>query len=139
MVRLALCSALSDRAADGKVIVIDAWDIESPKTKDAVAALASLEVEGKVLLVLGEDDDAVWKSCRNLGDVHCLYARELNAYDVLVSDTVVFTQATLPGSSSAPAETAVDIATDDDATDGDATDGDATDGDATDGDAEVTE
>src|SRR5436190_6781729 len=87
MVRLALCSALSDRAADGKVVVLDEWAFETPKTKDAVAALATLEIEGKALLVLSEDDEIVWKSFRNLGDsVHCLFARELNAYDVLVSE-----------------------------------------------------
>src|SRR4051795_2214688 len=53
MVRLALCSALSDRAADGKVVVLDEWSFKAPKTKDAVAVLAALEVTGKVLLVLG--------------------------------------------------------------------------------------
>ena len=98
MVRMALLSALSDRAADDKIIVIDSWGIDAPKTKDAVAALDTLELAAsKVLLVLGEDDDAVWKSFRNLDDVHCLFARELNAYDVLVADYVVFTQETLPG------------------------------------------
>ena len=98
MVRLALCSALSDRAADGKIVVVDEWSFDAPRTKDAVAALETLDLQGKVLLVLGDDDDAVWKSFRNLGDsVHCLYTRELNAYDVLVSDYVVFTRATLPG------------------------------------------
>ena len=113
MVRLALCSALSDRAADGKVVVLDEWSIDAPRTKDALAALETLELEGKILVVLSEDDDAVWKSFRNLGDlVHCLYARELNAYDVLVSDYVVFTQATLPGAdTSAPQQTAVKVPT----------------------------
>lgn len=111
MVRLALLSALSDRAADDKVVVVDSWSIEEPKTKEAVAALASLELAGKVLLVLGDEDDAVWKSFRNLSDVHCLYARELNAYDVLVSDYVVFTKETLPGA--APeAETQVAVKAD---------------------------
>src|SRR5205809_53550 len=81
MVRLALCSALSDRAADDKVIVIDSWGIDAPKTKDALVALETLGLEGKLLLVLGDDDEAVWKSFRNLGDnVHCLFTRELNAY-----------------------------------------------------------
>jgi ribosomal protein L4 len=47
--------------------------------------------------VLGEEDEAVWKSFRNLGDIHCLFARELNAYDVLVADYLVFTKDTLPG------------------------------------------
>jgi large subunit ribosomal protein L4 len=97
MVRLALCSALSDRAADGKVVVLDSWSFDAPKTKDAVAALDALDLAGKVLLVLGENDEVAWRSFRNLGHVHCLFARELNAYDVLVSDYVVFTRETLPG------------------------------------------
>jgi large subunit ribosomal protein L4 len=102
MVRLALCSALSDRASDGKVVVVDEWSFDAPRTKDAVAALETLELQGKVLLVLSEEDEVVWKSFRNLGDsVHCLFARELNAYDVLVSDYVVFTNATLPGAAEA--------------------------------------
>ena len=101
MVRLALCSALSDRAADDKVIVIDEWSIDTPKTKDALAALNTIGVSGKVLLVLGEGDDAVWKSFRNLKDVHCQFARELNAYDVLVCDYIVFTRETLPGAAPA--------------------------------------
>jgi large subunit ribosomal protein L4 len=108
MVRLALCSALSDRAAEGKVVVIDEWSIDAPKTKDARAALKAIEVSGKVLLVLGENDEAVWKSFRNLKDVRCQFARELNAYDVLVSDYVVFTRETLPGATPS-AETPVAV------------------------------
>jgi large subunit ribosomal protein L4 len=111
-VRLALCSALSDRAADDKVVVIDSWGIDAPKTKDALAALETLKLAGKLLLVLGDEDEAVAKSFRNLGNnFHCLFARELNAYDVLVSDYVVFTNETLPGvGTSAPAaETAVKV------------------------------
>jgi large subunit ribosomal protein L4 len=95
MVRLALRSALSDRAADDKVKVVDfGWD--APKTAQATAALAKLGVAGKVLLVLQADDDVTWKSFRNLTDVHILTPGELNAYDVLVSDWVVFTPGTLP-------------------------------------------
>jgi large subunit ribosomal protein L4 len=116
MVRLALCSALSDRAADDKVVVIDEWSIDTPKTKDALAALKELELTGKVLLVLGEEDEAVWKSFRNLGDVHCQFARELNAYDVLVSDYVVFTRETLPGAAPA-SETPVAVQKEEDTAD----------------------
>jgi large subunit ribosomal protein L4 len=95
MVRLALRSALSDRAADDKVKVVDfGWD--APKTALAVAALADLKITGKVLLVLRNEDQAVWKSFRNLTNVHILAAGELNAYDVLVSDWVVFTPDTVP-------------------------------------------
>jgi large subunit ribosomal protein L4 len=96
MIRLALRSALSDRAAEGKVAVVD-WGFDAPSTKSAVAALAALDLEGKVLVVLGDDDAAAWKSFRNLQDVQAILRRELNAYDVLVNDWVVFTSATLPG------------------------------------------
>ncbi len=101
MIRLALRSALSDRAADDKVIVVDAWEFSAPRTKDAVAALAALGVEGRVLIVLGDDDVDAGRSFRNLPDVQIIEARELNAYDVLVNDYIVFTKATLPASPAA--------------------------------------
>ena len=96
MIKLALASALSDRAADGNVMVVDKWEFDTPKTKDAIAALAAIGAEGKVLLVLGDGDVDAWKSFRNLTDVHCLHVGELNTYDVLNADVVVFTEATLP-------------------------------------------
>jgi large subunit ribosomal protein L4 len=96
MVRLALRSALSDRASEGKVIVVDDWGFDAPRTKDAKAALAAIGATGKVLLVLDGADVTAWKSFRNLTDVHLLEAGQLNAYDVLVSDVVVFTRSTLP-------------------------------------------
>lgn len=99
MIRLALRGVLSDRAAQGRVAVVDGWPFEGPSTKAAVSALAALGVEGKVLVVLEERDEAAFKSFRNLGHVHALLARELNAYDVLVSDWVVFTRSTLPTAS----------------------------------------
>jgi large subunit ribosomal protein L4 len=98
MVRLALHGALSDRAAEGRVIVVDAWQFDTPRTKDAVAALAAIGAEGKVLVVLGDGDETAWKSFRNVPGVHCLHAGELNTYDVLDNDVVVFTAETLPGS-----------------------------------------
>ncbi|HVE94862.1 MAG TPA: 50S ribosomal protein L4 [Acidimicrobiales bacterium] len=96
MVQLALRSALSDRANDGKVVVVDAWNFTAPKTKDAVNALKSLGVSGKVLLVVTPDEHTASLSFRNAPDVHVLLTGELNAYDVLVSDWVVFSQASLP-------------------------------------------
>lgn len=96
MIKLALRSALSDRASEGKVIVVDEWNFATPSTKGAVAALAALGIEGKVLLVLDRGDVAAWKSFRNLGEVHIIETAELNTYDVLVSDFVVFTKSTLP-------------------------------------------
>lgn len=105
MIRLALTSALSDRAADDKVVVIDDWGFDAPSTKSAAAALAAIGVEGKALVVLDRNDTNAHKSFRNLPEVHVLAADQLNAYDVLVSDYVVFTQATLPP---LPAETSSD-------------------------------
>jgi large subunit ribosomal protein L4 len=99
MVRLALRSALSDRAADGKVKVVD-LGFDAPGTKQAARALADIGVEGKVLLVLAAEDVATWKSFRNLTDVHIIVPGELNAYDVLVSDWVVFTPSTIPADTS---------------------------------------
>jgi large subunit ribosomal protein L4 len=113
MIRLALLSALSDRAADGKVAVVDSWTFEKPQTKEAVAALDALDLDGRVLLVLGDDDELAWKSFRNLGSVHCIHQAELNAYDVLCSDWVVFTRDTLPGQVEPERESAVEIETGD--------------------------
>jgi large subunit ribosomal protein L4 len=103
MVRLALRSALSDRAADNKVLVVDAWNWDAPSTKAARQALEALGVSGRSLVVLGRDDAVAARSFRNLPEVHVISVGELNAYDVLVNDYVVFTQATLP--TSAPAAT----------------------------------
>jgi large subunit ribosomal protein L4 len=96
MIRLALRSALSDRAADDKVVVVDEWSFDEPSTATARKALEALGVEKRVLIVLGEGDEHAWKSFRNLPQVHTQLARELNAYDILVADWVVFTSETLP-------------------------------------------
>ncbi len=97
MVKLALRSALSDRAAEGKVIVVDSWSFETPKTKDAVAALSALGVQGKALVVVDVNDTNTIRSFLNLPEVQLIEVNELNAYDVLCSDFVVFSQSTLPG------------------------------------------
>ncbi|MDQ3353204.1 MAG: 50S ribosomal protein L4 [Actinomycetota bacterium] len=96
MVRGALASALSDRAAGGRVVVVASWDLTVPSTKSARAALDAVGVSGRVLVVLPAGEEIARKSFRNLPDVHTLVAGELNAYDVLCSDWVVFTQDTLP-------------------------------------------
>jgi large subunit ribosomal protein L4 len=96
MKRLALRSALSDRAAEDKVIVVQAWDFDAPKTSAAQAALLSLGAIGRALVVLEPTDTVAYKSFRNLPGVHVITPGELNTYDVLVSDYVVFTAETLP-------------------------------------------
>jgi large subunit ribosomal protein L4 len=104
MVQLALRSALSDRAADSKVVVVEDWGFgETPSTKAAKALLGDLRIEGKVLVVVTPEDHTPSLSFRNLENVHVLLAGELNAYDVLCSDYVLFTRASLPGGSPAPA------------------------------------
>jgi large subunit ribosomal protein L4 len=102
MVQLALRSALSDRAADSKVVVIEDWGLaDPPSTKAAKAILTELHLEGKVLVVVSHEDHTASLSFRNLPDVHVLLAGELNAYDVLCSDYILFTRATLPGGQAA--------------------------------------
>jgi large subunit ribosomal protein L4 len=97
MIKLALRSALSDRAADGKIVVVDAWGFEAPKTKDAKKLLGALGIEGRALVVVDIDDTNTIKSFLNLPEVQLIESRELNAYDVLCSDYIVFSHATLPG------------------------------------------
>jgi large subunit ribosomal protein L4 len=104
MIKLALRSALSDRARDGRVVVVDAWSFDTPRTKDAIFALAALGVQGRALVVVGRDDDTAVRSFRNLPQVHLLPADQLNTYDVLCSDYVVFSRATLPKGGSADTE-----------------------------------
>ena len=121
MIRLALRSALSDRAAEGKLIVVDDWGVTEPKTKSGVTLLEGLglrnvrkaeteqvdsakprrshggfERNPRVLIVLFRTEQAVWKSLRNLGErVQILLPEELNTYDVLLNDWLVFSKASL--------------------------------------------
>ncbi len=96
MVKLALRSALSDRAAEDKVIVVDTWPFDAPKTKNGVAVLEALGVEGRSLVVVDVDDKNTWLSFRNIPSVHVISPGELNAYDVLVADYIIFSQDTVP-------------------------------------------
>jgi large subunit ribosomal protein L4 len=128
MVKLALHSALSDRAANGRVKVVDEWGIDEPQTKRAIEILEALELRAKgercdrVLLVLGRDDVATWKSFRNLGGrVQIVLPEELNAYDVLVNDWIVFSRASLEATIARLSETS-DRANDSDADTGDRSD-----------------
>lgn len=102
MRRLALCSALSDRARGDRLIVVDEWNFDEPKTKSAVAVLDALKVrptdakQPRVLIVLDHTEEAAWKSFRNLGDrVQLVIPRELNPYDVLSNDYIIFSRRTI--------------------------------------------
>ena len=104
MVKAALRSALSDRASDGKVVVVDSWGIDTPKTKDAKAALDALGITGTALVVVGRDDAAAALSFRNLPKVQIIGPGELNAYDVLCNEWVIFTKDVLPANTPVSAE-----------------------------------
>jgi large subunit ribosomal protein L4 len=95
MKRLALRSALSARASESAVKVVDRFDWESPKTKHAVSLLRAMGIEGKALVVLGREDDAAAKSFANLPEVVLAHPGGFTTYDVLWASTVVFTSETL--------------------------------------------
>jgi large subunit ribosomal protein L4 len=98
----ALRGALSDRLSHGRVLVVSSFvDGDVPKTKDAVAVLTGAvsssggSLGRPVLVVVHRDDDVTWKSLRNVPHVHVLAEDQLNTYDVLASDHVVFTEQAL--------------------------------------------
>ena len=89
----ALRGALSDRAREGRIhIVSELVSGDAPSTKGATATLKALNVEGQILIVLTREEAVAWLSLRNLGDVAIVAPDQLNTYDVLISDHLVFTQ-----------------------------------------------
>ncbi|HWS38485.1 MAG TPA: 50S ribosomal protein L4 [Actinoplanes sp.] len=92
----ALRGALSDRARDGRVFVVESFLTgEKPSTKAAIATLRKVAQTTKVLVVLDSQDELNWVSLRNEPSVHLIEAGQLNTYDVLVADEVVFTKVAL--------------------------------------------
>lgn len=91
----ALRGALSDRARNGRVHVVSGFAEGRPSTRGAVAALDRISRARHVLVVIDRSDEVSWKSLRNVPTVHLLWADQLNTYDVMVSDDVVFTQSGL--------------------------------------------
>jgi large subunit ribosomal protein L4 len=101
----ALRGALSDRARDGRVHVVEGFvSGEKPSTKAAIATLRKATESTKVLVVLGSTDELNWVSLRNEPTVHLIEAGQLNTYDVLVADEVVFTKDALDEFLGVPAE-----------------------------------
>ena len=93
---LALRGALSDRASHDRIHVVDSLSTtDAPSTKTAVTLLAAISERKNVLVVAERTDDVAWKSLRNADTVHLLSPGQLNTYDVLISDDVVFTEAAL--------------------------------------------
>ncbi|MFZ0160994.1 MAG: 50S ribosomal protein L4 [Kineosporiaceae bacterium] len=92
----ALRGALSDRARHGRVQVVTSLVTgELPSTKAAATALAAINEYAKVLVVVERDDEVTWKSLRNVDRAHLLLPDQLNTYDVLCADSVLFTEAAL--------------------------------------------
>ena len=108
MIAAALLGALSDRARGERLHVIESFGIEgAPSTKAAAAYLTSVAQTKRVLIVIERSDDITVKSVRNLAYVHVLTVGQLNTYDVIVSDDIVFTKAaydTFVASKAAPTE-----------------------------------
>jgi large subunit ribosomal protein L4 len=89
----ALRGALSDRARDGRIHVVDGFGLgEAPSTKTALASLLAISDRHRFLVVLERVDAVTWLSLRNAPEVHIVAVDQLNTYDVLASDDVVFTQ-----------------------------------------------
>ena len=101
----ALRGALSDRARNDRVHVVSGLVTgETPSTKAAAEALATVSSAKHVLLVVEVTDELTWRSARNLTNVHVLSPGQLNTYDVLISDDVVFTQGALDAFLAGPAK-----------------------------------
>lgn len=97
MRRLALRSALTDRAREDRIRVVEELSFDEPSTKRAASILSSLKTEGLVLLVMHDRDEAVEKSFRNMSHVKMTRPERLSTYDVLHADWVVFTREALEG------------------------------------------
>jgi large subunit ribosomal protein L4 len=93
MIAAALLGVLSDRARGERLHVIENFGADAPSTKNAAALLADVATSKNVLIVLERTDENTFKSVRNLKHVHVLFADQLNAYDVVKSDDIVFTKA----------------------------------------------
>ena len=105
MISAAIKGALSDRARNGRLHVISEFAIgATPSTKAAAAILLQLTQRRNVLIVLDRSDDTSYKSLRNLQNVHVLPVDQLNAYDILLSDDVVFTKSALDAYIARPAK-----------------------------------
>jgi len=101
----ALRSALSDRAREGRIHVLsEIVPGDTPSTKTAIKALSGLGLQGKVLVIIDRTDDNSALSMRNVPSIHLLYVDQLNTYDVIVSDQVVFTAAALNAFLAGPAK-----------------------------------
>ncbi len=87
--RLALKSAISEKVAENKLVVIDSLELAGTKTKDAIKMLETLKLEGKVLFVSSHDAEKLYLATRNLNNVAVIMADEINVYDIVNADVLV--------------------------------------------------
>lgn len=114
MIRAALLGALTDRARHSRIHVVSGViEGTTPSTKSAKTLFGKISERKNVLLVVERSDEAAWLSARNLPQVHILEAGQLNTYDVLVSDEVVFTQDAFERFVAGPAASAKAVASED--------------------------
>ena len=90
--RLALKSALSYKNIDKAIVVVDNFNLETPKTQDAIKVLDNLKVDSKAIIVVDELTDNMVYATRNIGSVIILTADEINTFDVISADTMIVTE-----------------------------------------------
>jgi large subunit ribosomal protein L4 len=109
MIAAALKGVLSDRQRNERIYIVDSIT-SAPSTKAAIAAVRQFSDRKNVLVVLSRAEDIAWRSLRNAEDMHLLVPDQLNAYDVLKSDDLVFTQAAINDFLAGPAKSATAVA-----------------------------
>lgn len=90
--RLALKSALAYKVIESEMIIVDSFNIETPKTKEALSVLNNLKANKKVLLVVDELTDNIILATRNIKEIVLLEANEINTYDVIAADNMIITE-----------------------------------------------
>ena len=94
MIAAALCGVLSDRQRNDRIHVLDSVS-SAPSTKAAIAAVRQFSTRKNLLVVVSRNEDLAWRSLRNADDLHLLVPDQLNAYDILKSDDVVFSESAI--------------------------------------------
>ena len=92
---LALKSALSNKVQEKALVVVDSFNMESTKTKDAIKMLEGLKLDNKILFVTSDDAENLYLAVRNLPNVLVIYADEVNCYDLVNADTVIMDEAAI--------------------------------------------
>ena len=130
----ALRGALSDRARESRIHVVSALvDGDTPSTKTALAVINGISDRKHVLVVIERDNDVAWKSLRNVPRFHLVAPDQLNTYDVLISDDIVFTKSSLEAFLKGPVsgKSAKAVATESEVTESEATESEATESETT--------